>query len=87
MENKFNYCPNTTFILLKNQSSKFKVFLSMRRMHGKRFAGPKKLFHVSIYCTGPGVGHSNVALNLVVAHGLLHIAGKVRGCFVLVKKQ
>ena len=56
-------------------------------MHGKKFAGPKKLFHVFIYCTGPGVGHSNVALNIVVAHGLLHIVGKVRGCFVLVKKQ
>ena len=86
-------CLNTDFTFL--EKSKFKV-KSLHAYVGTHVRGPlaqKKLFHVSNYCIRPGVGHLNdqncwiLALNRAVAHGLLHNAGKVHGCFILVKKN
>ena len=61
-------------------------------MHDTRSTGLKKLLRLR-HCTGQVLAiqmASNCwlpALNVAVAHRLLHIVGKMRGCFVLVKKQ
>ena len=63
-------------------------------MHGTRSAGLKKLFHMSpstvlvlVLAIQTASNCWLPALNIAVVHGLLHIVGKVRGCFILVKKQ
>ena len=97
MENKFNFCPNTAFTVL--EKSKFKVE-SLLRMRRNAYAAwyevpdwPQKVvpcLHIVLVPVLAIRMASNCwlpALNIAVAHGLLHIVGKVRGCFVLMKKQ
>ena len=82
MDNILNFCPITTF--------KVESLLRMHRkhvIHGTRSAGLKKSLSM-LSC--PSVGHSNCwlpTLNLAVAHWLLHIVGKVRSCFTIVKNS
>ena len=78
---------------LKVQVQSWKL-LHMRRntcAAWSRSTGQRKLFCVSIYCTGCLVPVLAIrtasnrwlpALNKAVVHGLLHNMGKVRGCFM-----
>ena len=57
------------FFYMENKLSQYRLYISWKvkvqtcvgtyAIHSTSSAGPKKLFHVSIYCTGPSVGHSN----------------------------
>ena len=77
------FCPNT---LLKSQSSKLKVFcvcVGTHARHGTRFTGLKKLFMSPSIVLAQLLAiqmASNcwlLALNVAVAHELLHIVRKV----------
>jgi len=53
---------NIPFTFLEKSRFKLKAYcacIGTHATHDMRSAGLKKLFHVSNYCTGPGVGHSN----------------------------
>ena len=65
----------------------FCVCVGTHVMHGTS-CWPEKGVHVFIYCTVcRPFKQPSLDLNVAVAHGLLHIIGKVHRCFVLVKKQ
>ena len=59
MVNTLIFASTPPLHFLKSQSLKLKVFctcVGTYVMHGTRSSDPKKLFRVSIYCTGPSVG-------------------------------
>ena len=71
----------------------FKAFctcVATHAMHDTRCAGPKSCSYLHLIPLLAIQMASNcwlLALNVGVAHWLLHIIGKVHGGFILVKKQ
>ena len=62
LEKLIYVCPITAVTFREKLKFKVESLLCMHRKHVThctRSADLKKLFYVSIYCIGPGVGHSN----------------------------